>query len=98
MTVLGTPLVLSGEAGKRGGVGEEEEEEECAAEARGVEEGTQGKSTRREGDRGGRQAEAGHHSIQIMVSPQHSCEVGWKVATIFMPTSQTRPGTQRQAH
>lgn len=27
-----------------------------------------------------------------MVSPQHPCEVGWKVATIVMPTSQTRPG------
>lgn len=33
---------------------EEEEEEESAAEARGVEEGTQERSARREGDRGGR--------------------------------------------
>lgn len=32
------------------------------------------------------------HNIQITVSPQHPCEVGWKVATIVMPTSQTRPG------
>lgn len=39
-----------------------------------------------------REAAAGHHNIQTMVSPQHPCEVGWKVATIVMPTSQTRPG------
>lgn len=29
---------------------------------------------------------------EITVSPQHPCEVGWKVATIVMPTSQTRLG------
>lgn len=39
-----------------------------------------------------REAAARRHNIQIMVSPQHPCEVGWKVATIVMPTSQTRPG------
>lgn len=39
-----------------------------------------------------REAAAWRHNIQIMVSPQHPCEVGWKVATIVMPTSQTRPG------
>lgn len=39
-----------------------------------------------------REAAAGRHNIQTMVSPQHPCEVGWKVATIVMPTSQTRPG------
>lgn len=42
------------------------------------------------GQRG--EAAARRHNIQIMVSPQHPCEVGWKVATIVMPTSQTRPG------
>lgn len=26
------------------------------------------------------------------MSPQHPCEVGWNVAAIIMPTSQTRPG------
>lgn len=39
-----------------------------------------------------REAAARRHNIQIMVSPQHPCEVGWKVATIVMPTSQTRLG------
>lgn len=36
-----------------------------------------------------------HHNMtisEITVSPQHPCEVGWKVATIVMPTSQTKPG------
>lgn len=41
---------------------------------------------------GQRRAAARRHNIQIAVSPQHPCEVGWKVATIVMPTSQTRPG------
>lgn len=39
-----------------------------------------------------REAAARRNNIQIMVSPQHPCEVGWKVATIVMPTSQTRLG------
>lgn len=69
---------------------EEEEEEESAAEARGVEEGTREKCQEGGGQR--REAAAGRHNIQTMVSPQHPCEVGWKVATIVMPTSQTRPG------
>lgn len=36
-----------------------------------------------------------HHNMtisEITVSPQHPCEVGWKVAAIVMPTSQTKPG------
>lgn len=32
-----------------------------------------------------------------MVSPQHPCEVGWKVAAIVMPTSQTRLGHEAGA-
>lgn len=44
------------------------------------------------GEGQGREAAARRHNIQITVSPQHPCEVGWKVATIVMPTSQTRPG------
>lgn len=31
------------------------------------------------------------------MSPQHPCEVGWKVAAIVMPTSQTRPGHEAGA-
>lgn len=33
-----------------------------------------------------------HEQSEITVSPQHPCEVGWNVAAIIMPTSQTRPG------
>lgn len=70
---------------------EGEEEGSAAEEARGVEGGAQGRSARvGRGQR--REAVARRYNIQTTVSPQHPCEVGWKVATLVMPTSQTRPG------
>lgn len=69
----------------------EEEEGSAAEEARGMEGAHKGEVPGwGRGQR--REAAARRHNIQIMVSPQHPCEVGWKVATIVMPTSQTRPG------
>lgn len=42
--------------------------------------------------KGGGSGTSQHQQSETTVSPQHPCEVGWKVAAIVMPTSQTRPG------
>lgn len=80
--------------------GEEQEEEEQEGTGEQVREAGAGQrqreALRREGARWtGRRRLPGDATETISattVSPQHPCEVGWKVATIVMPTSQTRPG------
>lgn len=44
--------------------------------------------------RAGRAASPSRHDNQRSRSPQHPCEVGWKVAAIIMPTSTDKTGTR----